>query len=252
MKIQYASDLHIEFPQNNEFLLQHPLTPVGDVLVLAGDVVPFAILDKHQDFFNFLSDNFVTTYWIPGNHEYYYFDAIARSGTFKEKIRDNVFLVNNISVIQNDIKFIFSTLWTKISPKCEYQIENNMSDFHVIKYNEHRFSSRSYNHLHEENLAFIKQSLKETEEKKIVVFSHHVPTFLNYPEKYRGSFLNEGFAVELHDLIEFSRIDYWIYGHHHVNIPEFIIGETRLVTNQLGYVSHNEHQLFETNKCIEL
>ena len=33
--------------------------------------------------------------------------------------------------------------------------------------------------------------------------------------------LNEAFAVELADMIEVSGVDYWIYGHHHLAIPEF-------------------------------
>jgi hypothetical protein len=56
----------------------------------------------------------------------------------------------------------------------------------------------------------------------------------------------------LHDLIEASEIVSWVYGHHHTNTPEFTIGTTKLITNQLGYVQRNEHQLFETNKVIEL
>lgn len=251
LSIQYMSDLHIEFPANKEFLKQNPIQPVGDVLVLAGDIVPFAIMDKHKDFFSFVSDHFKTTYWIPGNHEYYHFDAAEKSGLLNEKIRSNVFLMNNTSVFHENVRLIFSTLWSKISPAHQWQIERSLNDFHIIKYKGHRFSAEQYNQLHEESLAFIKQELKLSEEESKVVFTHHCPTFLNYPEQYKGDVLNEAFAVELFDLITSSNSNNWVYGHHHSNTPEFYIGKTKLLTNQLGYVQRNEHKKFESKKTIE-
>ncbi|MCX8482300.1 MAG: metallophosphoesterase [Crocinitomicaceae bacterium] len=252
LKLQYASDLHIEFPTNKEFIKQNPLLPVGDVLVLAGDIVPFAIIEKHKDFFSYVSDHFETTYWLPGNHEYYHFDIAEKSGVLHEKIRSNVFLVNNTSVVHENAKLIFSTLWSQISPGHQWQIERSLNDFHLIKHQGYRFSAELYNQLHAESLAFIQNELKTVQKEKIAVFTHHCPTFLNYPEQYKGDVLNEAFAVELFDVIESSNIDYWAYGHHHSNIPEFSIGNTKLITNQLGYVQRNENRLFETNKVIEL
>lgn len=249
-KLQYASDLHLEFPANKKFLKLHPMEPAGNVLVLAGDILPFVLMDKHSDFFSYLSDHFETTYWLPGNHEYYHFDAAERSGVLHEKIRSNVLLVNNTSVVHKNTNMIFSTLWSKISPGYQWQIERSMNDFHVIKFHGYRFSAEKYNMLHENCLAYITMAMQENKAEKTVVFTHHAPTFLNYPEQYKGDFLNEAFAVELFDLIENSEIDYWVYGHHHSNTPEFAIGNTKLITNQLGYVQNNEHLLFEPGKCV--
>ncbi len=252
LKLQYVSDLHLEFLANKEYLKLHPLQPVGEVLILAGDIVPFAIIEKHKDFFSYVSDHFETTYWLPGNHEYYHYDVTQKSGTLNEKIRSNVFLVNNTSVVHENAKLIFSTLWSHISPGHQWKIERSLNDFHLIKHQGYRFSAELYNQLHAECLAFIQNELKTVQKEKIAVFTHHCPTFLNYPEQYKGDVLNVAFAVELHDLIESSNIEYWAYGHHHNNVPEFIIGSTKLITNQLGYVQRNEHQFFETNKVIEL
>jgi predicted phosphohydrolase len=252
MLLQYASDLHLEFPANKEYLKQHPLQPVGDVLVLAGDIVPFAVMDKHQDFFSYVSDNFETTYWLPGNHEYYHFDIAEKSGVLNEAIRSNVFLVNNTSVVHEHVKLIFSTLWSHISLGHQWQIERSLNDFHQIKNQGFRFSAEAYNQLHSESLAFIQKELNANKEEQMAVFTHHCPTFLNYPEQYKGDVLNEAFAVELHGLIEASEIASWVYGHHHSNTPEFNIGKTLMLTNQLGYVQRNEHRLFETNKVMEI
>jgi predicted phosphohydrolase len=252
IKLQYASDLHIEFPANKEFLKQHPLQPAGNLLVLAGDIVPFAVMDKHKDFFSFVADHFETTYWLPGNHEYYHFDIAEKSGVLNEKIRSNVFLVNNTSVVHENVKLIFSTLWSKISPGHQWQIERSLNDFHLIKHKGFRFSSEQYNQLHKESLTFIQNEMKAVKEQKTAVFTHHCPTFLRYPEQYKGDVLNEAFAVELFDLIEASNMDCWVYGHHHTNTLDFTIGNTKLITNQLGYVQRNEHGLFGTNKCTEL
>jgi predicted phosphohydrolase len=251
LKLQYASDLHIELPANKEFLKQHPLQPVVDVLILAGDIVPFAIMDKHKDFFNYVSDHFETTYWLPGNHEYYHFDITKRYGVLNEQIRSNVFLVNNTSVVHGNGRLLFSTLWSKISPGNQWQIERSLNDFHQIKNNGFLLSGEKYNELHEESLAFLQKEISETYEEQMAVFTHHCPTFLNYPEQYKGDVLNEAFAVELFDCIESSNINYWVYGQHHRNTPEFSIGYSRIITNQLGYVQHYEYLKFETNKYFK-
>lgn len=251
LKIQYCSDLHLEFPENKNFLEKHPIESVGDILILAGDIVPFTIMDKFNPFFDELSEKFNQVYWLPGNHEYYYADIQKRTGSFCEEIRKNIFLINNHVVRVQNNKLVFSTLWTSISENNYRQIVQRLSDFHVIKNGNDNFTPYDYNILNDANFTFLQNTLMGIKNSEsIIVATHHVPTFFNYPEKYKGDLLNEAFAVELFNFIESSSVNYWIFGHHHCNMPPFRIGKTQLLTNQLGYVKYGENSHFSSSCLI--
>jgi len=251
-KIQFASDLHLEFPENRKFLQKNPIHPMADILVLAGDIVPFAAMHVAKEYWQYVSDHFQLCFWIPGNHEYYHSDLTGKSGKLDEKIMNNVYLVNNTSVNWLNTKLIFSTLWTHIGVQNEFTIQQSLNDFHVIKNGDYFLTTHQYNALHRESISFLSDELRNAQQAKNIVFTHHVPTLMNYPPQYKGSALNEAFAIELFELIETSQPDYWIYGHSHVNTPQFQIGNTKLCTNQLGYVSHNEHQTFSCKAFLEI
>jgi hypothetical protein len=85
------------------------------------------------------------------------------------------------------------------------------------------------------------------------VLTHHVPTGLCTAFEFQGSTINGAFTVELGNYIAESGIDYWIYGHSHRNI-EAQIGDTRVISNQLGYIAYDEHHSngFTPDKVIEI
>ncbi len=250
MTFQYASDLHLEFPENYDYLKKFPIQPKADVLILAGDIVTFSQLEKRMDFFKYLSDNFEQVYLVPGNHEYYYSDITRCSGPHQEQIKNNVELVNNITIKATDYDLIFSTMWSHISSLNERRIADGMSDFDVIRNNGQVFRPTDYNKLHQESLNFIHKEISNDNGQQKIVVTHHVPTLMNYPSRFLGSILNEAFAVELTEMIETYNPLYWIYGHHHQNISAFKIGETTMLTNQLGYVRSGEHTSFSSAKLL--
>lgn len=252
MELQYCSDLHLEFDRNRKWIQKHPIAAAADILLLGGDIIPFAQLQQHNDFLDYIAANFKATYWIPGNHEYYHSDINQRSGTLHEPIRNNVFLVNNTSVTIDDTELICGTLWSHIDPVNEWPITRAMSDFHRIRKGAGKFSTGDYNALHDRSRNFITQALATSKARRKIVITHHVPTLQNYPPKYKGDVLNEAFATELHDFIAKCGADYWIYGHTHSNTPDFKIGNTWLSTNQLGYVQYGENNHFTNPKILTL
>ena len=92
MRIQYMSDLHLEFQENSRYLRYNELPVTGDVLVLAGDI--FYLKDKTAPVMNFwkwASKNYRQVLIVPGNHEYYnYSDVMERGFQWKWMLRENV------------------------------------------------------------------------------------------------------------------------------------------------------------------
>ena len=96
---------------------------------------------------------------------------------------------------------------------------------------------------------------KNTEKNKIhkVVVTHHCPSARNDFNSLPGGALNSAFQVDLDAFIERSGADGWIYGHTHYDGGSgMVIGDTRLLCNQLGYVSGNEHLAFAPDAVFEV
>lgn len=252
MKIQYCSDLHLEFPLNKEYLEHSSLVPVGDILVLAGDIVPIENIELADEFFSFCSDNFKETYWVAGNHEYYYGRLDDRIAGFREEIKTNVYLINNSIVEKEDFQLIFSTLWSRVSPEKAPYIQKGLYDYKVIREGDVAFSVDRCNQLFEENLRYLTMATENSNQKRNIVVTHHVPTYQNYPQEYLKSNLNEAFATDLDEFIVTANIHSWIFGHHHRNVPEFKVGSTRMLTNQVGYVKYAENKGFRRDAIVEL
>lgn len=125
-----------------------------------------------------------------------------------------------------------------------------LNDFHQIGHGDSLLSVSKFNSLHNESFEFIRHELENSKNIKTGMVTHHVPTYLHYPEQYKGDALNDAFAVELFDMIESIGPDAWIYGHIHHNAPDFKIGKTRLLTNQLGYVQANEYHRYKSNATL--
>lgn len=178
---------------------------------------------------------------------------MGRGLQWRWMFKENVGYYQNQIVRIDDTDFILSTLWSHIPPVYEYFVSRGLNDFYQTRFNGKRLTVEDYNRLHTYCLDFIKKSVAESRANHIVVLTHHLPTLQVVAAQHQGSDLNTAFATELGDFIANSRIDVWIYGHSHTNI-DTIIGNTKIISNQMGYIFANEHLRngFDAGKFIEL
>lgn len=252
--LQYASDLHLEFAENSSYLRRHPLQVTGDILVLAGDIGYLGddIYSKHP-FWDWASDNYSRTVVIPGNHEFYRaFDIDTLYDGWTNQIRPNVTCYYNAVIpVCPGAELIATTLWSKIRPDDAFVTEMSVTDFHRIRSGETLLNWERFNEEHRRCRAFLEKSVAESKAQHIIVATHHVPSFQLLSPEFKQSPYNGAFTVEMGDYIAASPIEYWIYGHSHRNI-DAVIGGTRCVSNQLGYVIHNEQMTFDPAKTVVL
>lgn len=92
MKIQYASDIHLELSDNSRFIKSMPFEVAGDVLVFAGDTG--YLRDRtlpNLKFWKWASANYREVLLVPGNHEFYgNGDVLAYGDSWSREIFPNV------------------------------------------------------------------------------------------------------------------------------------------------------------------
>lgn len=251
MKIQFASDLHLELQDNSRYMMHQPLPVVGDVLILAGDIVYLGneALRRHP-FWDWASENYREVLVVPGNHEFYGgYDIEQLHDGWSLEIRHNVHYHYNAVVELDGVEIIMTTMWSKISAMSAYAVEHSVNDFRRIVAGGEVIDHIRFNQEHQRCISFIEQAISKPKQGKRIVVTHHLPSFLVMDSQFKGNPLNGAFVSEQYLLIVDSDIDYWIYGHSHRNISA-AIGPCQCLSNQMGYVAHDEQTDFEPGKCL--
>lgn len=269
MKIQFASDLHLEFYDNIsrgerffEVLLHSNLQ--ADVLVLAGDIgyPESPILLK---FLKWCSECWKHVIWVYGNHEYYnkkphpkwrYIQHLSMpekeeiGKAFEEAIPNLHVLHNETLVLPEfpDYIFVGSTLWTDVQPSQTAMLEYSMADFSYIEQKDSMpFTTQEWMRRHTESRAFIEETL-ETPSKKAIIITHHLPSYDMILDKYKNSDCNYGFAAHCDSLLKNPSVVAWICGHSHGSkkhdtLPCYL--------NARGYPREDSQSTYSPHKLIE-
>jgi len=221
-RFQLISDIHLEFGACKA------IKKMANYLILAGDIgYPDQALFK-----NFLVETsklYEKVFYVSGNHEYYQnwkngknikIDTIAETNDkikniVKESGENIYFLNNEYYDIDDKLRIVGSTLWTNIHPK-----SSSINDSYQIYSDENVLITDDYlRKTHIENVKFIKNQISDANEKnkKIVVVTHHLPSYQLVLDKYKTGMYasyNSHFASDL-DYLMAEPIKVWCAGHSH-------------------------------------
>lgn len=256
MRIHQMSDLHLEF--NHSFRATNPCD--ADILMLNGDICVAKYLtptiDDHKqriadiflDFFRVASESYKWVLYIPGNHEHYHGTYVETAWILGEALKQfpNIIVLDNDFVWIDDCKFIGSTLWTDCGERSTLTMEylkTYLNDFRIINYTNKpwkRFTPLQSAIEHSKALEYISEECDE--EQKVVIMTHHAPSWRSIHSNYKDSkyyFGNFGYFSKLDDFIlERPQIKLWTHGHMHNNF-DYMIGDTRVLCNPMGYGMEN-------------
>ena len=254
MKIQVLSDLHLE--HGGRVPTHHP---EADVIVLAGDLVPYTqgLVAKLSEFW--ASAPHIV--YVLGNHEFYGAEIDdARARLADECAEAGVHLLDPGMVRIEGTRFIGATLWTDLElygkadePGAHRRIRHGISDFAgAIRHHGRDFGTRESVRRHWAARHFIEEELVKAElaGERVVVVTHHAPSRRSIRRWFQDDPLNPAFASDLDRLIERYQPALWVHGHMHDPVDERL-GKTRLVANPAGY-SHERKRGFDPALCIDL
>ena len=222
MRIQFASDLHLELRPKMTF--REILEPgVAPVLALLGDIAP---LDSQQlrPFMEWCSERWDTVLWIPGCLELLGPSPTTRSipdlRTAVGKMRGLVEPFWNITVLDHEVMvsedgiFIFGLPFWKFP-------RDNTAIWHPIKYQyvpaEPSPMDPAYMvELYNEDLAWVRSKIHGQNEP-VVILSHYGPTTWLQEEAYIGDPDRSITYPDIEQILK-SPLVAWLSGHTHQSV----------------------------------
>lgn len=250
MKIRILSDLHLEF---FPFSIPAATQDKETVLVLAGDIAPFAARSILEPFLQGASRQFRAVCFVPGNHEYYggvwplSLDRVKRWN-----LPDNVHILDRASVRIDDITFLGATLWTDMGagdPILINDAPNFMADFeHIYTPSSETeglrcLTPRDTMADHQRSVAWFARELaylRRTNQKAVMI-THHGLTPRSVHKRFMHNALNGAFVSDLTGFLFAHQPTLAIHGHTHDSF-DYYVEHTRVIVNPRGYTRHHDRQ----------
>lgn len=236
MRIQLASDLHLEF-LDHDYPGERVISPVpdADVLVLAGDI------STGSSAIALFKDWPVPVIYVAGNHEFYSRRLEDIYSELRTKAAGtSIHFLEQDTVELDGVRFLGCTLWTDYELDGPQNKLRNMdaarrrlNDHRLISTREGRpFSPERALIAHQLSREWLRTELNLPYEGTTVVVTHHLPHPKCVDKQYAGEALNAAFASDLSELV--AQADFWFHGHTHSKV-HFSHERCEVNANPLGY-----------------
>ncbi len=242
MKIQFFSDIHLEFGE-----LEIPLTD-ADVIVAAGDIgVGLQGIEWLRRFDR-------PTVYVAGNHEYYGGDIVhTRVAIDQATANSRIRFLENAACEIDGVRFLGATLWTDYrdgDPDVMAYAKRQMNDYLQIRCASRDLTPEQLFDINWESRFWLARKLDEPFAGKTVVVTHHAPSLRSWPYAGDGGY-RDTYCNRLDDFFLRYDIDVWIHGHVHY-VADYHQERTRVLCNPRGYNGYQVIENFSALKVVEL
>ena len=242
MKIQYFSDLHLEFGN------LEPARSDADVIIAAGDI------GVGLDGINWLTQFDRPVIYVLGNHEYWgqdYTDFIDQ--VWQESSGTNVHFLENESVEIEGVRFIGCSLWTDYghgNDQIMRAAAQGMNDFRYISDGGKPLRPSRLLEAHRQSVDWLSEVLTESYDGKTVVVTHHAPSMKSWHRSSLDGY-QYCYCSNLEPIMNTTDASLWVHGHTH-HAQDYEIQGVRIVCNPRGYYNYEEVNGFTIKKTVEI
>lgn len=242
MRIQYFSDLHLEFG---------PLEPVAagaDLIVAAGDI------GLGAQGVNWLKSLDKPVVYVAGNHEFYareYFETL--SGLRIAAVGSKVRFLEQAVWLFGGIRFLGCTLWSDLGGDDNQHLEqliHGINDFRKIRYGGKSLAPAVYVDLYQHSRRWLLAQLEIPFPGPTVIVTHHAPTLWSWRES-PSHLRRPAYCSDLKEILHSFEIAAWFHGHIHA-VSDYRCAGARILCNPRGYAPDRLVAEFDPGRTVEV